>query len=31
MLAGCLTCHADTTGYVWPADVQRQCVADECG
>lgn len=30
VLAGCLTCHTEATGYVWPADAQRHYVVDEC-
>lgn len=29
VLASCLTCHAETTCYVWPADSERDCVVDE--
>jgi hypothetical protein len=30
LLAGCLTCHTEAMGYVWPADAQRHCMVDEC-
>jgi hypothetical protein len=29
VLASCLTCHAESTGYVWPADAERHCLVDE--
>ena len=29
VLAGCLTCYAETVGYVWPADAQFHCMVDK--
>jgi hypothetical protein len=29
VLAGRLTRHAETLGYIWPADAQSYCLVDE--